>query len=196
LSESNNNPYYYVDNGESNFFYDTLVHQMEKMLFTDQPPKYPSKPNSIFDPTPINLNESLYCNDPQEYPGKCELKQDKPLVDNNPKTAAANKKPKLSDVPPVAFFALGAAMSDGATKYGQFNWRDTSVTSSIFYDAMHRHLAAWYNGEDFAQDSKINHLAHIMASCAILLDADEHGVFNDDRDKRLPFPPTDKSYKG
>ena len=155
MSKSNNNPYYYVDNGESNFFYDTLVHQMQKMIFTDQP-----------------------------------------LVDNNPKTAAANKKPKLSDVPPVAFFALGAAMSDGATKYGQFNWRDTSVTSSIFYDAMHRHLAAWYNGEDFAQDSKINHLAHIMASCAILLDADEHGVFNDDRDKRLPFPPTDKSYKG
>lgn len=107
-------------------------------------------------------------------------------VDNNPKTVAALNKPRLSDVPPVALFAMGAAMSDGASKYGRFNWRDTSVTASVFYDAMMRHLTAWYNGEDCADDSHVDHLGHIMASCAILLDAQVHGVFNDDRDKRLP----------
>lgn len=107
-------------------------------------------------------------------------------IDNNPKTLAALSKPKVSDVPPVALFALGAAMSDGATKYGRFNWRDTSVTASVFYDAILRHLTAWYNGENHAPDSKVHHLGHIMASCAILLDAERHKVFHDDRDKREP----------
>jgi hypothetical protein len=108
------------------------------------------------------------------------------LKDNNPKTAVALSKPRISDVPPVALFALGAAMSDGADKYGRYNWRDTSVTASVFYDAMMRHLTDWFNGENYAHDSKVNHLGHIMASCAILLDAEIHNVFNDDRDKRNP----------
>ena len=105
------------------------------------------------------------------------------LVDTNLKTAAAAKKARLSDVPPVALFALGAAMSDGATKYGRFNFRETGSTSSVFYDAMMRHLTDWYSGEDFADDSKVNHLGHIMASCAILLDCQLHGKLNDDRMK-------------
>jgi hypothetical protein len=107
-------------------------------------------------------------------------------VDNNPKTLVALSKPKLSDVPPVALFALGAAMSDGASKYGRYNYRDTSATASVFYDAIQRHLVDWYNGEDFAHDSNVNHLGHIMASCAILLDAELNNSFVDDRDKRHP----------
>lgn len=106
----------------------------------------------------------------------------KPLdVDTNLKTAAAAGKPKMSDVPPIALFALGAAMSDGARKYGTVNWRATGSTSSVFYDAMMRHLVAWYSGEDFAEDSGIHHLAHLMASCAILLDSSLHNKLNDNR---------------
>jgi hypothetical protein len=107
-------------------------------------------------------------------------------VDGNLKTLAALKKPRLSDVPPVALFAVGAAMSDGASKYGRFNWRETGSTSSVFYDAIIRHLTDWYNGEDYAHDSKVHHLGHIMASCAILLDSELHGKLNDDRDKSKP----------
>jgi len=103
------------------------------------------------------------------------------LPDKNLKTIAAAGKPKLSDVPPVSLFALGAAMSNGAEKYGRFNWRNTGSTSSVFYDAMMRHIADWYNGEDFAHDSHVHHLGHIMASCAILLDSELNGSLNDDR---------------
>jgi len=102
-------------------------------------------------------------------------------VDSNRKTTAALGKPRLSDVPPVALLALGAAMSDGKEKYGRFNWRETGSTSSVFYDAMMRHLLDWFNGEDFAHDSKVHHLAHVMASCAIILDSDLHNSLNDDR---------------
>jgi len=108
-------------------------------------------------------------------------KQVQQPVDNNLKTLAAAGKPRLSDVPPVALLALGAAMSDGKDKYGRFNWRETGSTSSVFYDAMMRHLLDWFNGEDFAHDSKVHHLAHVMASCAIILDSDLHESLNDDR---------------
>ena len=103
------------------------------------------------------------------------------LPDNNLKTAAAAGKPKVSAVPPVALLALGAAMQNGADKYQRFNWREGRATSSVFYDAILRHLVAWYSGENFATDSKVHHLAHIMASCAILLDAEMHNALNDDR---------------
>lgn len=123
---------------------------------------------------------------PPDFRTVTELIAPKKLADNNVKTAAAAGKPTLSAVPPVALLALGAAMQDGANKYGKFNWRTTAVTASVFYDALHRHLLDWYNGEDFAPDSKIHHLAHLMAGCAIILDAIAAGVFKDDRDKTYP----------
>lgn len=104
-----------------------------------------------------------------------------PLADSNLKTVAAQGKPTISSIPPIAVFALGKAMQDGEFKYGRYNWRDTGSTSSVFFDAMGRHLFAWYSGEDHAKDSKIHHLAHLMAGCAILLDAEFHGALNDDR---------------
>lgn len=103
------------------------------------------------------------------------------LADNNLKTLAAVGKPIVSSVPPIALLALGMAMEDGVKKYGKFNWRDAAVTSSVFYDAIERHLIAWYSGEEHASDSKIHHLAHVMAGCAIILDAMHNGVLNDDR---------------
>lgn len=103
--------------------------------------------------------------------------------DNNVKTAAAATKPRSSAIPPNSILVMGAAMQNGADKYGIFNWRDTTVSATVFYDAMMRHMLAWYNGGDDAPDSKVSHLGHIMANCAILLDAKEHGVFNDDRFK-------------
>ena len=109
-----------------------------------------------------------------------EPSQSKP-VDANLKTLAAMGKPGISNVPAVAFFALGQAMTDGAKKYGRFNWRETGSTVSVFVDAMARHLLGYYVGEDHAKDSRVHHLAHLMAGAAILLDAELHGVLKDDR---------------
>jgi hypothetical protein len=103
------------------------------------------------------------------------------LPDANLKTAAAVGKPGITAVPPVALFAMGAAMQDGVNKYEKYNWRDAGATVSVFVDAMGRHLLAYYAGENYAADSKIHHLAHLMAGCAILLDAELHGKLNDDR---------------
>jgi hypothetical protein len=104
------------------------------------------------------------------------------LPDNNLKTLVGIHKLPTFDIPPVAITALGLAMNDGAKKYGRFNWRPTGATVSIFCEAASRHLLAYMSGENFASDSKIHHLAHLMSSCAILLDAELNNCLNDDRD--------------
>lgn len=101
--------------------------------------------------------------------------------DNNPKTAGGLTKPALHAIPPVALLHLGGAMADGERKYGLCNWRDNEVSASVYYDAIQRHLLAWWDGEDLAVDSRISHLAHVMACCAILLDAESLARLNDDR---------------
>ena len=73
------------------------------------------------------------------------------------------------------------AMMDGAEKYGPYNWRKISVRASIYIDAAKRHLDAWFEGQECASDSKVHHLGHALACCAILLDAQACGRLIDDR---------------
>lgn len=101
--------------------------------------------------------------------------------DDNPKTVIGLTKPPLHAIPPVALLHLGGAMSDGERKYGLMNWREKTVSSSVYYDAALRHLLAWWDGENKASDSGIHHLGHVMACCAILLDAASTGKLNDNR---------------
>ena len=99
----------------------------------------------------------------------------------NPKALIGMTKPPMSAVPPVALIHLGQAMKDGRIKYGPMNWRETEVSSSVYYDALMRHVLAWWDGQDFAEDSGCHHLAHAMACCAIILDAAASKSLKDDR---------------
>lgn len=103
------------------------------------------------------------------------------LPDGNPKTVFGLAKPGFAAIPPVALIHLGAAMQNGREKYGLMNWREKNVSASVYRDAMERHLLAWWDGEQVAPDSGVHHLGHVMACCAILLDAEAQGALNDDR---------------
>lgn len=106
--------------------------------------------------------------------------------DNNPKARMGALKCPTQFVPPVAKLYLGLAMEEGANKYGPFNWRQEPISASTYMGAMDRHLAAWFDGEDNAPDSGIHHLAHVMASCALILDSMECGTLIDDRNTDGP----------
>lgn len=111
------------------------------------------------------------------------------LPDDNPKTVFGVAKPGVHAIPPSALLYLGQAMEDGRKKYGLMNWRTDRVSASTYYNAMAaRHLPAFWDGEDVAADSKIHHLAHVMACCAILIDAIETGQLNDDRPVKGNLP--------
>lgn len=128
--------------------------------------------------------------DEEKGPERCRIPaDDRPeptselrLPDDNPKTVFGVAKPGVHCIPPSALLHLGQAMANGEAKYGLMNWREDRVSASTYYDAaVARHFPAWWDGEDYAGDSGVHHLAHVMACCAILIDAIETGMLNDDR---------------
>lgn len=104
-----------------------------------------------------------------------------PVTKKNKKDAVGATKAPTSCIPSAGIFAMGAAMQDGGDKYDPFNYRETQVTASVFFNAMMRHLLDWWEGQDFADDSKVHHLGHLMAGGAIVLDGISNGNFIDDR---------------
>lgn len=99
----------------------------------------------------------------------------------NPKHAAGLKKQPYRHIPPVAIAAEGRVMAGGADKYGSFNWGEAGVVASVYYDAIKRHLEAWWTGQNNDSDSGESHLAHIRACAGILIDCTTLGNMEDDR---------------
>lgn len=104
------------------------------------------------------------------------------MKDTNPKRQYGQAKPGIYNVPLVPLFELGRVMGNGAVKYGAFNWRKDPVSYTTYLDAIFRHWAAVSEGEDHDPYSLFLHLAHIMACCAIVIDAEAHDSLIDDRE--------------
>ena len=107
-----------------------------------------------------------------KVPGTAEVKP------SNPKDSIGVTKPPLSCIPCGPLFEIGAAMLDGSCKYGRHNYRSIGVRSSVYYDAMLRHIMRWWEGEEVDKDSGCQHLAHAAACAIILMDCPD---VNDDR---------------
>lgn len=99
----------------------------------------------------------------------------------NPKDLIGQTKLQTWLVPPSAKIALAEALTDGAHKYGPYNWRENGVLASVYISAAERHLMDYLDGQEVAEDSGVHHLAHAMACFAILLDAIAQGNIVDDR---------------
>ena len=99
----------------------------------------------------------------------------------NPKDIAAMDRVPLHLLPKAGMIQAAMACADGARKYGPLNWRDTPISLTGYISAMGRHLAALEDGEDEASDSGLHHLAHVIATASIILDADLCGTLIDDR---------------
>ena len=106
---------------------------------------------------------------------------DPTLKPTNPKDAIGSDKLPLHLWPETATLYGCLGLLDGALKYGRSNWRETGVRTTIYVDALRRHVNAWLEGEDFDPDSGVPHLAHALACLAILVDAQAAGKLNDDR---------------
>jgi hypothetical protein len=105
----------------------------------------------------------------------------KPELGVNPKDLIGTKKPPLDLIPPALEIHVAMAMKDGAKKYEPFNWRGNKVRARVYIGAAKRHIAAWMDGEECAQDSGVHHLGHAAACLGIILDAQETGNLHDDR---------------
>lgn len=103
------------------------------------------------------------------------------LKQTNPKDAIGSDKMPLHLWPETATVMGTLGMLDGALKYGRLNWRSAGIRTSIYIDAVRRHINAYAEGEDFDPDSGCPHLAHALACLAIVVDAGAAGNLNDDR---------------
>ena len=115
---------------------------------------------------------------------------DIPAKDTNPKDAIGTTKLPMHLIPGTAKTAMALAYLEGALKYGKYNWRIAGVRSSVYLDALERHLEKYKNGEDSDAVTGVPHLGSIMACCGIILDAALVGKLNDDR------PPMAKGFSG
>jgi len=104
------------------------------------------------------------------------------MKDEDPKKKFGIQKPQLHLIPPAANEEMAKALTLGAKKYGERNWLGTKVCMSTYLSAMRRHIDKILDGEDYDLEGlHAHHLGHVMAGCAIILDAKRHGMLIDDR---------------
>ena len=102
----------------------------------------------------------------------------------NPKQAYGDLKVPLGLVPSTALVLVADVFKEGARKYGAYNWREKSVESMTYLHAALRHIYSFLDGEELDPESGGKpHLAHAIASLAILLDAAATGNLLDNRPK-------------
>ena len=114
------------------------------------------------------------------------LREDSPpagVMPVNPKDIIGATKPDLSLVPPAAIIGMAQAMKNGADKYGAYNWREHPVQVMTYLAAAQRHILQYLDGEEFAEDSGVHHLAHAAACVGIVMDAKATGNLVDNRPK-------------
>lgn len=116
-----------------------------------------------------------------------DLKSDTSTKETNPKDACGIKKIPSSTISAVVKAEVGVAMLEGAMKYGRHNYRVTGVRASVYYDAVNRHMDAFWEGEVTDPDSGLPHISKAIAGLIVLRDAQLQGKFVDDR------PPKSKS---
>ena len=101
----------------------------------------------------------------------------------NPKAAYGKVKAPMNTIPPTALIQMANVMAGGAHKYGLFNFRESKVDVQTYIGAINRHFMLWQDGVDNDNESGMSHLAHTMACCAILIDAQYTGQLVDNRAK-------------
>lgn len=106
--------------------------------------------------------------------------------DTNPKDAVGTAKAPLSCLPAPFMHAVGLALMEGARKYGRHNYRAMGVRYSVYYDALMRHMTAWWEGEDIDPDSGLPHPVKAAACLAVLHDSMTQGNATDDRPPKSP----------
>lgn len=103
---------------------------------------------------------------------------------HNPKHIQQLKenKPPMEYVPYGPLADVARVMQTGAEKYGRKNWRKDKILASTYIGAITRHaLLEWAEGIDTDKDSGQHPLAHVIACCLLVMDAEKHGTLIDDR---------------
>lgn len=95
-------------------------------------------------------------------------------------------KVRVDLVDPLLVESAANAMSFGAEKYGEHNWR-SGISQSRVYGALLRHIFAYWQGEDQDPESGLSHLDHAAAMLMMLIRYHKDSFYadKDDRPKNI-----------
>ncbi len=94
--------------------------------------------------------------------------------------AKGSKLCELGAVDPLALVEVGKVAGFGGRKYERYNFAK-GYRWSLSYDALQRHLMAFWSGEDTDAESGLHHVAHAAWHCLALLTFALRGRGTDDR---------------
>ena len=103
---------------------------------------------------------------------------------DNPKHIQQMKEGKVpaERIPFGPLAAVARVMASGAFKYGRNNWRIDEIMASTYIGAIFRHaFLEWALGVDRDKDTGEHPLAHVIACCLLVMDAEKFGTLVDDR---------------
>lgn len=107
--------------------------------------------------------------------------------ESNPKQAFGDAKPPLSTVPMPVLYEVALGMLEGHLKgYRRHNYRIAGVRMSTYYDAILRHITAWWEGQDIDPESGLPHIVKAICCMVVLRDAEMLGKVTDDRPPSHP----------
>lgn len=90
------------------------------------------------------------------------------------------KLAQLSAIDPRALLSLAEVAGFGAMKYERKNYM-RGYAWSLSFDAMCRHLLAFWGGQPDDEESGLPHLAHAAWHCMALIAFSRDGLGTDDR---------------
>ncbi len=102
------------------------------------------------------------------------------IVDEITGGKKGSKPIQLHAIPWEAMQELGRVFAFGASKYDDYNFR-RGYRWSLTFDALQRHLFAFWSGEDRDPESKLHHIAHVAWHSLVLLFFSLTGRGTDDR---------------
>lgn len=79
-----------------------------------------------------------------------------------------NEKPRFSLLPKGVLNKVITVLEIGAKKYQENNWQHVKGAKTRYFDALHRHVDAWWSGERNDPETGHHHLAHAVC-CAMFL---------------------------
>lgn len=94
------------------------------------------------------------------------------------------EKPTFELLPFELLADVNKVLQHGQRVYGTNNWRHKEgFKYSRCYNALLRHMFAWWRGEDIDLESGISHLAHAMCNLIFLTYHSKVNAEGDDRPK-------------
>ena len=114
--------------------------------------------------------------------GHVAMSSERRVINEKTGGAKGQKDSQLGAIDPISLLELGKVAGYGATKYERYNFLK-GYSWSLSFDALCRHIFAFWGGEDNDPESGLPHMAHAAFHCLALTAYARFNTELDDRPK-------------